>query len=417
MQRTAEHLADACLQITTTRVKELPVRLPDGLLIRQFLDGSLKSLDEGSTMIWPEDMVENDKMMKGDFGGVGLQLGDKQEFITIDNPMADAPAFQAGLESGDVILAVDGVSTENSTTTKTAHKIMGPVGSTVVLTIRRTGWDKPKDFRLVREKIRCVTVEGAVRHRTGHWDFLLNTDRRIGYVRITNLMPQTGAELKAVLESLGKQNAQGVIIDLRFCPGGLLSSAVEISDLFISEGVIVATRGRTAAKAEEQAHPGAGKDKLPLVVLVNSYSFAGAEIVAGALQDHGRAVLVGERTPGRATIQNILPLAQRGTEPKTPSAYLRLTTDYDYLPSGRSISRTADGRDWGVEPAVRVEITPDELADVLAIRRQVAAIGGADRAAPPPASRPWRPAAKARSPSIPWARVRTLWCQDVGRIR
>ncbi|MDD4891027.1 MAG: S41 family peptidase [Phycisphaerae bacterium] len=356
--------------VKAKRVNQDSVKLPEGVIIREFFDGSLEPLDQFSTMIWPSEKTEFDKSMRGEFSGVGIQISLEAGELTVVSPLEDTPAYRAGVQAGDVIVAIDGEGTEKITLDQAVRRITGKADTAVVLSVRRGGPKAtPRDYKLVREKIVIKTVKGFLREKSGSWDYLADKDYKIGYVRITNFMPHTVEELDQAMDAMAAKGVRGLILDFRFNPGGLLNQAVEMSDLFISEGVIVSTEGRATRKLEERAHEGGTNKDLPLVVLVNEFSASAAEIVSGALKDHNRAIIVGERSFGKGSVQNVIPVGAGAGDAKDAPAYLKLTTALYYLPSGRSLHRHEDSETWGVEPGVPVKVTRDEIQDILDLRR------------------------------------------------
>ncbi|MCG3180704.1 MAG: hypothetical protein BIFFINMI_03067 [Phycisphaerae bacterium] len=353
-------------------VNEDTVKLPKALMVREFFDGALDELDPFSSMIWPTEKSEFDKQMNGEFTGVGIQISLKDGQLTVVSPLEDTPAYRAGIQADDVIIAINDESTKDITLNQAVQKITGPANTQVVLTIRRPGRRDPIDFTLVRARIQIQTVKGWVRDEKGQWEYMVDNDYHIGYVRVTNFMRRTVADLEKAIDAMARQNVRGLIIDLRFNPGGLLTQAVEMGDLFIDKGLIVSTRGRTIQGSEEFAHEGGTNTTLPIIVLVNDYSASAAEIVSGALRDTNRAIIVGQRTYGKGSVQNVIPVG--GFDPqlgaaKDPPAYMKLTTAYYYLPGGESIHRHEDSKTWGVNPTVEVDVTRDEVQDILDLRR------------------------------------------------
>lgn len=377
------------------------VKLPEAMIIREFLDGALEPLDSFSTMIWPADKSEFEKSMRGKFFGVGIQISLESNELTVVSPLEDTPAYRAGIQAGDVIVAIDGEPTQGITLDGAVRRITGQQGTPVVLSVRR-GRAGIREVRLVREEIVIKTVKGYQRDRAGQWDYLVDKDYRIGYVRVTNFMPQTVDDLEAAMDAMAAKGVRGLIMDFRFNPGGLLNQAVAMSDLFLDGGVIVSTDGRATRKHEELAKAGATNRNLPLVVLVNDFSASAAEIVTGALKDHRRAVIVGDRTFGKGSVQNVIPVGRDNNivgGGKEPPAYLKLTTAYYYLPSGRSLHRHEDSEAWGVEPDIGVKVTRDEVQDILDLRRTSDVLYGPDGGEPaPPATQPDAAAAPATQP-------------------
>lgn len=355
--------------VKAKRVNEDTANLPEGVLIREFFDGLVEPLDPFSTMVWPADKSEFDKSMRGEFSGVGIQISLEGGELTVVSPLEGSPAYRAGIQAGDVIVAIDGEGTEKITLDQAVRRITGKADTAVVLSIRRGPKAAPREYELVREKIVIKTVKGYERDKAGEWDYLADKKYRIGYVRITNFMPHTVEELEASMAAMANQGVRGLILDFRFNPGGLLTQAIDMSDLFLADGVIVSTKGRATPEITEKAHAGGTNRDLPLVVLVNDFSASAAEIVTGALSDHNRAIVVGERTFGKGSVQNVIPVGARPGEKDAP-AYLKLTTAGYFLPSGRSLHRHEDSKTWGVEPGVPVKVTRDEVADILDLRRE-----------------------------------------------
>lgn len=364
-----QELARAYLQ--AKRINAETVKLPEAAIIREFFDGAIDPLDDFSSMVWPVDKSDFEKSIGGEFSGVGIQISLEDGQLTVVSPLEDTPAYRAGIQAGDVILKIDGEATQGITLDQAVQKITGPAGTKVVLTVRRATSAKLIDFELTRDRIRIQTVKGFNRDADGHWQYMIDQDYRIGYVRITNYMKRTVEELEKAMDEMANQNVRGLVIDLRFNPGGLLQQAVEMSDLFIDDGVIVSTEGMVR-RVEERAHAGGTNLTLPIIVLVNDFSASAAEIVSGALKDSKRALIVGQRTYGKGSVQNVIPVGSERNalgEPKAAPAYLKLTTAHYFLPSGRSIHRTPDSKDWGVHPDVAVKVTRDEVQDILDLRR------------------------------------------------
>jgi carboxyl-terminal processing protease len=342
-------------------------------LVEDMINGGLERLDPHSQYINPRDYKQFDRQSEGKFGGVGIQVGyDRQKGnqLTIISPMAGTPAYEAGVLAGDVILKIDGKATYSMRMSEAVDMIQGEPGSKIVLTLRRDAAKEPLDITVTRAIIKVPSVLGDTRKADNpkEWDFFLDRESRIGYVRLVNFSKNTAAELKAALESLEKDDVQGFILDMRNNPGGLLRAAVEISDLFLSDGVIVSTKGRNhkdevyRAKADgTMLQKPAGQ--VPMAVLVNHYSASAAEIVSAALQDHGRAVVVGERSYGKGSVQNIILL-------ENDTSALKLTTASYMRPSGKNIHRFPDKKDfeaakldadeWGVKPDKGYEVTVKE---------------------------------------------------------
>ncbi|MFO0930121.1 MAG: S41 family peptidase [Gemmataceae bacterium] len=339
-------------------------------LVEDMINGGLERLDPHSQYINPREYKQFDKQSEGKFGGVGIQVGyDRQKGgqLSVISPMVGTPAYEAGVVAGDVILKIDGKATEQMRMSEAVDMIQGEPGSKVVLTVLREGQKEPLDIPITRAIIKVPSVLGDVR-RSGDpksWDYVVDKKVRIGYIRLVTFGKNSAAELRTVVEALEKDGIRGLVLDLRNNPGGLLRAAVEISDLFLTDGVIVSTKGRNHkdevyhARAEGTLLNGPG-GPVPMAVLVNKYSASASEILAAALQDHGRAVVVGERSYGKGSVQNIILV-------ENDASALKLTTASYWRPSGKNIHRFPDKKDfeaakidpdeWGVKPNPKLEVS------------------------------------------------------------
>jgi carboxyl-terminal processing protease len=238
-----------------------------------------------------------------------------------------------------------------------------------MLTIKRRGEGKTAEVPLTRATITIQTVKGYAR-KDGHWDYLMDPDLRITYIRLTSFMERTTQELEQALQRIAEQKARGLIVDLRFNTGGLLRTAVEVADLFLPSGqVIVSTKGRNSPGWSQPANGSEADPGLDLIVLVNKYSASASEILAGAIQDNHRGLVVGQRSYGKGSVQNLIPVGDG-------SAYLKLTTALYYLPSGRCIDRQDHQALWGVDPDIPVSLIPEETQKVLELRRKSDVVSG-----------------------------------------
>ncbi len=301
-------------------------------LVQGAIRGMLSTLDPHSAYMTPEMYKEMQVETKGEFGGVGIQIGVKENRLAVIAPIEGTPAYRAGIKSGDFITKVNDETTKDLTLMDAVQKMRGPKGSKINLTIQREGTPDPLQFTLVRDTIKIESVKSKVLDN-------------IGYVRLTQFQESTGRDLSKVLKQFKDQKLQSTILDLRNNPGGLLTSAVEVSEQFLPGGkLIVYTKGRESKKDEWIAK---GKDQMddsPMIILVNEGSASASEIVAGALQDYGRAVIVGTTSFGKGSVQTILPLGD--------GSGLRLTTAKYYTPKGRSIQST------GITPDIIVKAQP-----------------------------------------------------------
>jgi carboxyl-terminal processing protease len=342
---------------------EQTVDIPTDVLCVEFTDGFLDELDKFSSMIWPSDVSNFEKQTMGHFYGIGVQIyKDAGEPLKVVTPLAGTPAFEAGIQAGDMIVKVDGKPTEKMSIDKLIKLIMGDKGTTVELTIRRGGSEKV--YRIVRDEIQIQTVKGwRCLPKNGQWDYLVDPESKIAYVRVTQFTNDTDDRIGEVLAKCRKDGVASVIMDLRFNPGGLLRSARDVSNEFLRSGRIVSTRGRHTRPTDLNAGPDGNFLDGDLIVLINQYSASAAEIVSGALQDWTRARIVGQRTYGKGSVQNVISLSSH-------SALLKLTTAHYYLPKGRLLHRTPGAKDWGVDPDVEVFLSPRETRRWLDIRRK-----------------------------------------------
>jgi carboxyl-terminal processing protease len=301
-------------------------------LIYGAIKGMLETLDPHSGFLPPDAYKELQVETKGTFGGVGIEITLKDGILTVVSPIEDTPAYKAGIISGDQIVKIDGKFTKNMTLTDAVKSMRGAEGTKVNLTIMREGFSEPKNFTLTRAIIQIKSVKYKK----------LQDD--LGYIRIAQFQEITDHDFSSALHQLesGEKPLKGLIIDLRNNPGGLLDQAIKISDFFIDEGVIVYTEGRVESqKIKFFAHKNEKVRDYPMVILVNGGSASGSEIVAGALQDHGKAVLVGTQTFGKGSVQTIIPLDD--------GSGIRITTAKYYTPNGRSIQAK------GITPDITVE--------------------------------------------------------------
>ncbi|KIC45763.1 peptidase S41 [Ruegeria sp. ANG-S4] len=303
-------------------------------LIEAAIDGMLTSLDPHSSYLSPDDAEQMRVQTRGEFGGLGIEVTQEEGFVKVVSPIDETPADEAGIEAGDFITHVDGESILGLTLDSAVDLMRGPVGSEIVITIVREGEPEPFDVTIIRDTIKLT----AVRARTEGTSVVL---------RVTTFNDQTYPNLKEGLEEQieeagGLENVNGVVLDLRNNPGGLLTQAIKVSDAFLDEGEIVSTRGRDPADGERfNATAGDLTGGKPIVVLINGGSASASEIVAGALQDHNRAIVVGTKSFGKGSVQTVMPLRGDGA--------MRLTTSRYYTPSGRSIQAL------GVSPDIIVE--------------------------------------------------------------
>ncbi len=306
-------------------------------LIQAAINGMLTSLDPHSSYLSPEDADDMRVQTRGQFGGLGIEVTLEEGFVKVVAPMDDTPADAAGIEAGDFITHVDGESVLGMTLDQAVDLMRGPVGSEIIITVVREGVDEPFDVSIIRDTIKLTAVRTRVEGETV-------------VLRVTTFNDQTSPNLEeglaeAVDEIGGMEKVNGFVLDLRNNPGGLLTEAVNVSDFFLDAGEIVSTRGRDPRDSQRHnAKKGDLADGKPVVVLINGGSASASEIVAGALQDHRRAVIVGTKSFGKGSVQTFLPLGKDGTD-----GAMRLTTARYYTPSGRSIQAL------GISPDIIVE--------------------------------------------------------------
>lgn len=315
-------------------------------LIESAISGMLTSLDPHSSYMAPEDFSTMQVQTRGEFGGLGIEVTQENGFIKVVSPIDDTPADNAGIEAGDFITKVDGESTLGKTLDEAVDKMRGPVGSEIIITVVREGVEEPFDVSIIRDTIEIKAVKARSEGKTV-------------VLRVSSFTSKTYPNLKESLEKEinaagGLEYINGVVVDLRNNPGGLLTQAIRVSDAFLESGEIVSTRGRGARDAERyNATPGDLTNGKPIVVLINGGSASASEIVAGALQDHHRAIIVGTKSFGKGSVQTIIPLSSDG-------AAMRLTTARYYTPSGRSIQSLGVSPDILVEQRIRSDEDSDE---------------------------------------------------------
>ena len=338
-------------------------------LLESALHGMLQDLDPHSQFITDTEWKSFRKQLEGRYGGIGIQveLDPESDRLRVIAPMVGTPAYNAGVLSGDLILEIDGQSAEGMNPDKAAEVLTGRVGAPVKLTVKHEGETKPETLSMNRAIIDVPSVLGDSRKADDTWDYMLDPVKKIGYLRITSFIQNTTEEVKHALTELKSQGMKGLIVDLRDDPGGLLSAAVEISDLFVDSGVIVSTKGRnTPSKTYEAEKDGIYTD-FPMVVLVNQGSASAAEILSACLQDHKRAKVIGQRSYGKGSVQNIIEL-------EGGNSVLKLTVATYRRPSGKNIHRFKNAKEsdeWGVMPdkGLETKLTTEQYITYLRGRR------------------------------------------------
>jgi carboxyl-terminal processing protease len=341
-------------------------------LVDGAIRGMMLQLDPYSRYIAPEEMDAFERALSANYDGIGVTIGMRHDQVTVIAPVEESPAARAGILAGDVILAVDGKSTEGMTVLDVNARLVGDPGTPVTLTLRHPGSDEPVEITVVRGPIAIRPVKGFRRlpHANHNgWDYLLDPEFGIGCIRVADFRDNTTVEFDKALSALTSQGVRAIILDLRFNGGGLLPRAVEMVDRFVREGDIVSVVTRNNTAQRFRAKPEGTLEHVELAVLINGASASAAEIVAGALQDCGRAVVVGTRSFGKGSVQHDRYIRVHGRR-----AAIRMTEAHWVLPGGRVIHRTprnADTDEWGVIPDVEVPITEEERRRVQRERRVV----------------------------------------------
>jgi len=317
--------------------------VPPKDLIYSAIKGTLRGLDPHSSFLDPDSLKEMQVETSGSFGGLGIEITLRDDILTVVSPIDGTPAFRAGLQPGDRIVKIDGLTTKDMQLSDAVKRMRGKPGSKVTIGVVREGWAEPRDFEIQREVIHVQSVRS---HDLGEG---------VGYIRLRQFQEQTAHDLEVALDKLTKGGMKTLVLDLRNNPGGLLTAAVEVSEKFLEDGkLVVYTEGRVRNQNMKfSAHAKRPQTKIPMVVLVNNGSASASEIVAGALQDYGRAKVVGTPSFGKGSVQTIIPLSD--------GAGLRLTTAKYFTPKGRSIQ----GK--GIAPDVVVEV-PKEPKDAAAAK-------------------------------------------------
>ena len=333
-------------------------------LVEDMINGGLERLDPHSGFISTRDYKRFMLNNRGKFGGIGIQVRPDRKngrHLEVSSPIVDTPAYDAGVQAGDVIVKIDGKATESMRVGEAVDMIQGEPGSSIVLTVLHPGDKEPVDLEMKRAEIHVQSVVGDQRSKDNlkEWDYVLDKANKIAYVRVLSFTETTAADLRHVLEELKKQGIRGLVLDLRTNPGGLLRSAVEICRMFLKDGRIVSTKGRNQQEETYDARLDMlllPAEEVPMAVLVNSLSASASEIVSAALQDHQRAIIVGERTYGKGSVQNII-------EMESNTSALKLTTASYWRPSGKNIHRFPDSKEtdeWGVRPDKGFDIPMDD---------------------------------------------------------
>jgi carboxyl-terminal processing protease len=380
-------LVDVLDEVDQNYVRELD---PDARrrLVEDMINGGLERLDPYSGFMNDREFKQFERKNEGSFGGIGVQVGlDRTSgALVVTTPLVGTPAYEAGILAGDQIVKIDGRALDSMRTNDAVEMIQGEVGTPVTLSVIHEGQKKAVDIPVRRAVIKIETVLGDRRKadQPTEWDFVIDKDKKIAYIRLVEFDKPTADTLQQVLAKLEAEGVRALVLDLRNNPGGLLTSAVAVADLFLTSGRIVSTKGRTVPERDYDAkldgtlfEPAA---EHPVAVLMDKYSASASEIVAAALQDHNRAVIVGERSFGKGSVQNVYTMEDRTA--------LRLTTQRYFRPSGKNIHRFPDSKEsdeWGVSPnpGFVVKQTDEERYQFLLGRRKRDVVHGKPGAAPP----------------------------------
>ncbi len=348
------------------------LKIPSEAILRTFGEGAVAELDEFSSVIWPDEMNRFRRMTEGRFQGVGIQITlDESRNLKVVTPLEGTPAQRAGVKPGDLIRKVDGHDTLGISLLQAVDRITGEAGTAVTLSVEREGAEGLLDFTLTRADIPIYTVKGWKRNGSheSDWDWFVDPDSRIGYVRLTQFTDDTTAHFDEAVRQMREKGLSALVLDLRFNPGGLLSQSVSMANRFIDDGVIVSQHDANGELMDiQRARRGAASlTDIPVAVLINEGSASASEIVSGAIQDYARdgaidAVLVGARSFGKGSVQNIYDLGRS-------KALFKVTERYYHLPKGRLIHRREGATEWGVQPDYAVDVLPKQVGDALELRQ------------------------------------------------
>lgn len=329
-------------------------------LVDAAIQGMIRHLDQYSNYIPPEQIARFNQGVEQEFGGIGVHVDTRGQLLQVMSPLPGSPAEKAGMRSGDVILEVDGKSLDGMSSQEAIRMIQGPAGRPVRLKILHAGaGEEPIEVSVERAVIRIPTVYGVRLADDDTWDCMYLEEEKIGYVHLSHFSRMSAEELRSAVQKLVDRGLKGLVLDLRSNPGGLLDVAIEICDMFLSEGNIVSVRGRNVADREWNASADKTFPDFPIAVLVNRYSASASEVVSAALQDNDRAIIVGERTWGKGSVQNIIGLEGGDSQ-------LKLTMASYHRPSGVNIHRlkgATEEDDWGVRPdeGFELQFSPEEF--------------------------------------------------------
>lgn len=352
----------------STMINALHVEDPDREKMQLgAIQGMIEELNDPYTVFVPRrDTEKFSKDLTGEYVGIGAEVGMRDGWLTISSPLDGSPAWKAGVMAEDRVVAIDGETTEGLTIDECIDLLTGEPNTKVTITVERGA--ETLEIDIIRDHIKVQAVKGFMREGgDGGWHFTIDPSSRIAYIRLTQFTPGCAEEIKNALAKSEQElggDLGGLILDLRFNPGGLLDEAVAIADMFIDQGVIVSTKGRAFPESIDSASSEGTITDLPLLVMVNGQSASASEVLSGALSDHGRAVILGTRSFGKGSVQTVRPL-------ESGAGVLKITEQYYYLPSGRLLHRRDDSTEWGVDPSdgYFVPLTNDQTIEMLRARR------------------------------------------------
>ncbi len=375
------------LLISLPKANDRTVKVPRTALLHEFANGAMGALDEFSAIIWPDEIRRFNRNTQARFKGVGVQIElDPMSNIRVVTPLEGTPAQRAGIRAGDLIKKVDGQSTEGFSLDQAVDVITGPADTEVTLTMERevkaadgSKATEEKDYTLARKDIPIITVKGWKRNgpKENAWDWFVDPQDKIGYVRLTQFSDRTDRDFDEAIAQMKDNGLNGLILDLRYNPGGLLDQAVAITSRFVDRdaathynGMVVTTHTKdNAIVQQEKIEGGAARlAGVPIIVLINEGSASASEIVSGAIQDYAKsgevkAVLMGARSYGKGSVQNVWQLSGNA------EAAVKVTTQYYHLPGGRMIHRLPGASAWGVEPQLKIDMLPAQMSDSLILRQ------------------------------------------------
>jgi len=381
MDRTSDYkFFDELIEVKTIISQRYVEEADEKKLKEGALKGMVEALNDPYTVyVPPTEKREFNKDLTGEYVGIGAQVNTQTGWLVIVSPLEDSPAFRAGLMADDKVLEIDGKTTKDLSVEKCVELLSGQPGTIVKLLIERKGAQLPI-IEITRNRIKTRAIKGYHRRddNAEQWRFLIDPATKIAYVRMTQFTPNVSGELFEALKSVGadKGELKGLVLDLRFNPGGLLSEAEAIADLFLEEGVIVSTRGRSFPERVSRAQKPGTLPDFPMAILLNGQSASASEVLSGALVENNRAIVVGSRSYGKGSVQSVMEIPSGG------GSEIKITEQGYYLPSGRSITRKDESSTWGVDPTegFYVPMSDEELVEMMGVRRKqeiLSASGGA----------------------------------------